>query len=64
MFLQEVQDNSGPIDDGIVDANITLSTLVSAIAQISNITYQFTSINPIDNQDGGQPGGNIRTVFL
>ncbi|KAF8176985.1 Endonuclease/exonuclease/phosphatase [Pholiota molesta] len=64
MFLQEVQDNSGPIDDGIVDANITLSTLVSAIAQISNITYQFTSINPVDNQDGGQPGGNIRTVFL
>ncbi|KAF9483503.1 DNase I-like protein [Pholiota conissans] len=64
MFIQEIQDNSGPTDDGVIDANVTLSTLVNSIAQISNVTYQYTSINPIDNQDGGQPGGNIRTAFL
>lgn len=64
MFLQEIQDNSGPTDDGVVDANITLSTLVRAIAAMSNVTYQFAYINPVDNQDGGQPGGNIRTTYL
>ena len=64
MFIQEIQDNSGPTDDGTVDANVTLTTLVNAIAAISNVTYQFASINPVDGQDGGQPGGNIRTAFL
>ncbi|KAF8158349.1 Endonuclease/exonuclease/phosphatase [Crassisporium funariophilum] len=64
MFVQEIQDNSGPTDDGTVSANVTLSTLVNAIALASNVTYQFASIDPVDGQDGGQPGGNIRTAFL
>lgn len=64
MFLQEIQDNSGPIDDGTVSANVTLSTLVKAIADVSNVTYAYASIDPVDGQDGGQPGGNIRTAFL
>jgi len=64
MFVQEIQDNSGPTNDGVVDANVTLSTLVKAIAAISNVTYQWASVNPVDGEDGGQPGGNIRTAFL
>lgn len=64
MFLQEIQDNNGPTSDGTVDANVTLSTLVDAIYSISNVTYAYTYINPIDGQDGGQPGGNIRTAYL
>ncbi|KJA21217.1 hypothetical protein HYPSUDRAFT_42349 [Hypholoma sublateritium FD-334 SS-4] len=64
LYLQEIQDNSGPTDDGIVDATITLNTLISAIAKISNVTYSFATINPVDGQDGGQPGGNIRTAYL
>jgi len=64
MFVQEIQDNSGPTNDGTVSANLTLSTLVAAIAKISNVTYSFASIDPVDGQDGGQPGGNIRTAFL
>lgn len=64
MYLQEIQDNSGPTDDGIVDATVTLNTLISAIANISNVTYSFATINPVDGQDGGQPGGNIRTAYL
>ena len=64
MFVQEIQDNNGATDNGVVDANVTLTTLVNAIAKVSNITYQFTSINPVDDQDGGQPGGNIRTAYL
>lgn len=64
MFLQEIQDNSGPTSDGVVDASITLNTLIGAIVNISNITYSFATINPVDGADGGQPGGNIRTAFL
>lgn len=64
MFLQEIQDNSGPKDDGTVDANVTLSTLVNAITKISNVTYSFVEVIPVDGQDGGQPGGNIRQAYL
>ncbi|KAG6828170.1 hypothetical protein H0H92_008938 [Tricholoma furcatifolium] len=64
VFVQEIQDNSGPIDDGTVDANVTLTNLVNAIASISNMTYDFLEIAPIDGTDGGQPGGNIRQAYL
>ncbi|KAJ2935147.1 hypothetical protein H1R20_g1947, partial [Candolleomyces eurysporus] len=64
MFLQEIQDDSGPTDDGTVSANLTLSTLVKAIFDLSKVTYSFASVNPVDGQDGGQPGGNIRTAYL
>ncbi|GLB38484.1 putative endonuclease/Exonuclease/phosphatase family protein [Lyophyllum shimeji] len=64
MFVQEIQDNSGPIDDGTVDGNITLANLVNSIAQINNVTYSFIEIAPVDGQDGGIPGGNIRQAYL
>jgi predicted extracellular nuclease len=65
LFLQEVQDNNGPTDNGVVDANVTLSTLISAITNASSpVKYAFTQINPLNKQDGGQPGGNIRTAYL
>lgn len=64
MFLQEIQDNSGATDDGTVSANLTLSTLSKAIYDISNVTYSFASIDPVDGQDGGQPGGNIRVAYF
>jgi len=64
LFLQEVQDNSGPTDDGVVDANVTLSTLTDAIKSISGVSYAFVDINPVNDADGGQPGGNIRQAYL
>ncbi|KAJ7134553.1 DNase I-like protein [Mycena epipterygia] len=64
MFIQEVQDNSGPTNNGVVSANVTLSTLVAAIANASNVTYSFTEIDPVDGEDGGEPGGNIRQAYL
>ncbi|KAJ6619448.1 DNase I-like protein [Mycena sp. CBHHK59/15] len=64
MFIQEVQDNSGPTNDGVVSANVTLSKLVAAIANASNVTYSYSEIDPVDGQDGGQPGGNIRQAYL
>jgi predicted extracellular nuclease len=64
--VQEVQDNNGPTNDGTVDSGLTLSTLVDAIAALSNgsITYNFTYVNPVNGTNGGQPGGNIRNAYL
>lgn len=64
MFLQEIQDNSGPTDDGTVDASVTLSTLSKAIASQSSVTYSFTEVISVNDQDGGEPGGNIRPAYL
>ncbi|KAJ3573209.1 hypothetical protein NP233_g2573 [Leucocoprinus birnbaumii] len=64
LFLQEIQDNSGNTNDGTVAANVTLATLIAAIESASGVRYNFTQIDPVDGQDGGEPGGNIRTAFL
>lgn len=64
MFVQEIQDNSGPTNDGTVIANLTLTNLVNSIAKASSVTYSFLEIDPVDGQDGGQPGGNIRQAYL
>ncbi|KAK0617583.1 Endonuclease/exonuclease/phosphatase-like protein [Immersiella caudata] len=64
IFIQEVQDGSGPADDGVVSANATLSALTASIESLSSISYAFASVDPISNQDGGQPGGNIRQAYL
>jgi uncharacterized protein len=61
---EEVQDNNGATNDGTVDANQTLNKLVAAIQAAGGPTYEFRYINPVNNQDGGEPGGNIRQVFL
>lgn len=62
--IQEVQDNSGPTNNGVVDASQSWNLLVSAIEAAGGPTYQYRQIDPVDNQDGGQPGGNIRVGFL
>ncbi|KAK3332854.1 Endonuclease/exonuclease/phosphatase [Cercophora scortea] len=64
LFVQEIQDNNGATDNGVVDANVTLSTLVNAIANLSNVTYAFVDIDPVSDKDGGEPGGNIRQAYL
>lgn len=62
--LEEIQDNSGPTDDGTVAADETLALLSDAIAAAGGPRYDWRGIDPVDGADGGQPGGNIRTVFL
>ncbi|MCB1037284.1 MAG: endonuclease/exonuclease/phosphatase family protein, partial [Acidobacteria bacterium] len=64
LALQEVQDNSGPTDDGTVAADQTLRQLVAAIQTAGGPTYGFRQISPKDGADGGQPGGNIRVAYL
>lgn len=64
MFLQEIQDNSGETDNGVVSSNVTLSNLISAIAKLSDVTYDFVVIDPVNDEDGGTPGANIRQAYL
>ncbi|KAI5359247.1 putative Endonuclease/exonuclease/phosphatase superfamily [Septoria linicola] len=65
LFLQEIQDNNGPVNDAVVSADITLSTLRDAVNSLSAGTnYSFVDIDPVDDQDGGQPGGNIRNAYF
>lgn len=64
VFLQEIQDDNGPTNDAVVSANLTLSTLTAAIVSAGGPNYTFTDIDPSDDQDGGQPGGNIRVAYL
>jgi predicted extracellular nuclease len=64
LALQEIQDNSGSTDDGIVDADVTLQLLVDAIAAAGGPSYRYIDNPPENNQDGGQPGANIRVAYL
>lgn len=62
--LQEIQDDSGPADDGVVGAAGTLARLVARIAATGGPRYEVRQIDPENNQDGGAPGGNIRVALL
>lgn len=61
---EEVQDNNGETNNGNVDASQTLTQLVAAIRAAGGPTYEWRQIDPVNGQDGGAPGGNIRQVFL
>ncbi|OIJ63133.1 endonuclease/exonuclease/phosphatase family protein [Streptomyces mangrovisoli] len=62
--LEEIQDNDGATDDGVVDASVTVNKLIDAIVAAGGPRYDWRSIDPVNDQDGGEPGGNIRQVFL
>ena len=64
LAIEEIQDNSGPTNDGVTDASVTWSMLIQAIQAAGGPLYQYRQIDPLNNQDGGVPGGNIRTGFL
>ncbi|MCQ9131221.1 endonuclease/exonuclease/phosphatase family protein [Streptomyces hilarionis] len=62
--LEEIQDDNGAKDDGTVTAGATVTKLIAAIVAAGGPTYDWRSIDPVNDQDGGEPGGNIRQVFL
>ncbi|XHL88562.1 lamin tail domain-containing protein [Streptomyces niveus] len=62
--LEEIQDNNGAKDDGTVAADRTLAQFVAAIRATGGPAYDWRSVDPADKTDGGEPGGNIRNVFL
>ncbi len=62
--VEEVQDNDGATDDAVVAADQTLTKLTGAITAAGGPAYAWREIDPVNDQDGGEPGGNIRVVFL
>jgi predicted extracellular nuclease len=64
LTLEEVQDNDGPTNSSVVDPSETLNKLIAAISSAGGPAYQFRQVSPVDDTNGGQPGGNIRVVFL
>lgn len=62
--LQEVQDNNGATNNGVVAADVTLGRLAAELNAQTGRNYQYVTVNPVNNTDGGQPGGNIRQAFL
>jgi predicted extracellular nuclease len=64
LALEEIQDNNGATDDGVVAADQTVAKFIAAIQAAGGPTYDWRSIDPNNDTDGGEPGGNIRQVFL
>jgi hypothetical protein len=62
--LQEIQDDSGPVDDATTTAAQGLARLVDAVVHAGGPRYRAVALDPVDLQDGGQPGGNIRVALL
>jgi len=60
--LQEIQDGSGPEDDGTVSADATIAALLQSMPE--GLAYEYIEVAPEDGADGGQPGGNIRCGYL
>jgi predicted extracellular nuclease len=62
--IEEIQDNDGPTNSSVTSATTTWDMLVAAIQAAGGPAYQYRQIDPVDDQDGGEPGGNIRVGFL
>lgn len=64
LALEEIQDDNGAKNDGTVSAGQTLKKFTDAIVAAGGPAYEWRSVDPENNKDGGEPGGNIRQVFL
>jgi len=62
--VQEIQDANGEADDGNVDGVPTCNALKTQLNTPTNLFYDFRQINPINNLNGGAPGGNIRPALF
>ncbi len=62
--LEEIQDDNGATNDGTVTAEATLKRFTDAVRAAGGPAYKWRYVSPTNNADGGEPGGNIRQVFL
>ncbi|WP_329115533.1 endonuclease/exonuclease/phosphatase family protein [Streptomyces sp. NBC_01465] len=62
--LEEIQDNNGAKNDGTVDSSVTVQKFIDAVVAAGGPSYEARTIDPVDGKSGGEPGGNIRQVFL
>ena len=59
-----LRDNSGAADDGTVAADQTVAELITAISAAGGPGYDWRSVPPRDNADGGEAGANDHVGFL
>jgi uncharacterized protein len=62
--LNEVQDNNGETNNGIVDGTGSAQLIIDKVKSLGGPTYAYTEVAPENNKDGGAPGANIRVAFL
>ncbi|MBO0913681.1 endonuclease/exonuclease/phosphatase family protein [Streptomyces laculatispora] len=62
--LEEIQDDNGAVNNGTVGSEATLKRFTDAIVAAGGPRYSWRYVAPQDGKDGGEPGGNIRNVFL
>ena len=62
--LNEIQDNNGETNDGTVDGTQSAQKIIDKVKALGGANYAYTEISPVNNQDGGAPGANIRVAFL
>ncbi|HEX8308136.1 MAG TPA: Calx-beta domain-containing protein, partial [Allosphingosinicella sp.] len=64
VIIEEMQDNNGS-GQGTTDASTSWQMLVDALnAAVPGAKYQWVDQEPVNNSEGGEPGGNIRVGFL
>lgn len=64
LAMEEIQDDSGFTNNGVVSAMATWQRLIDAVAAAGGPAYQYRQIDPVNLAEGGAPGGNIRVGFL
>src|SRR5262249_23358711 len=62
--LQEIQDDTGSANDGVVSSDLTLQTLANAVVAAGGPAYAYAYVAPADRRRGGDPGGNFRMAFF
>ncbi len=56
--------NDGRTNSDVTEADRTYARLVEAIVEAGGVNYRAIDVAPLDDTNGGQPGGNIRVGFL
>ena len=64
LAIEEIQDNDGAANTSVTDASVIWGLLIEEIRAAGGPAYQYRQIDPVDDRDGGEPGGNIRVGFL
>lgn len=62
--LVEVQDDDGDKNTGVTSASKSALSIIEAIEKLGGPKYSYVEVEPINNQDGGAPGANIRNIIL
>lgn len=62
--MQEIQDNDGAELSDVTDASVTWQAIIDKIVELGGPRYAWVDRPPVNNAEGGQPGGNIRSGFL